>query len=515
MSSSVENNKRIAKNTAMLYIRMLLIMAVTLYTSRVVLEVLGVEDFGIYNVVGTVVVAFSFISGPLGTATQRFLNYELGKNDIFRLNKVFSLSIIIYALLAVILFFVVEVIGLWFIASEMQYPIERLAAVRLVFHFSVFTFIVNLFRTCFESLIIAHEKMSFFAYLSIVDVILILLNAMSLVYFTVDKLELFAINQFVISLLILYCAIFYVKNKMIHVHILRIWDSRLFKELLGFSGWSLFGSVASMSANQGLNILLNTFYGVTINAAMGIANQVSSAVNQFVLNFQTAFRPQIVKSYASGDIDYLRNLIFRTGKFSFFLLFAIVCPLIFNMDFVLHLWLGDSVPQYASEFCSLMLIYSLLETLSAPLWMTVQATGKIRMYQIVISSFIFLNIVLSYLFLKAGFSPSIVLEIKCVLDISYLIVRILFVKRMIGISYREYFREVILPVVIVSSLSALCFLILCDLNFDPNWKYVFVSVICFEILFFLFVFIGGMKRVEREMVSTYIFSRLNRIKKRD
>lgn len=454
MEPASEKNKRIAKNTMMLYIRMLLVMAVTLYTSRVMLNVLGVDDYGIYNIVASVVIAFSFISGPLGTATQRFLSFELGRNNIERQNMVFSMSLIIYTILAFVLFIIVESAGIWFIYNKMQLPPERLTAAVWAFHFSVFSFIIGLFKTCYDALIISHEKMAFYAYLGIAEVMLKLINAASLLYVgSVDKLILFSANQAIISLLILGCIVLFSSRGIHHIRPRFIWDKQLFRELFGFSGWSLFGSVASMSANQGLNILLNTFFGVVVNAAMGIANQVGAAVNQFVLNFQTAFRPQIVKSYAANDTEYLHGLIFKTCKFSYFLLFAIACPVVFNIDFLLNVWLGDSVPAYTAQFCALTLLYTLTETLSAPLWMTVQATGKIRTYQLVISSLIFLNIILSYCFLSLGFSPVVVLEIKCCLDLTYLVARLLFMRRMVHLSLRQFGREVLFPVMVVSALS--------------------------------------------------------------
>ena len=436
----MSNNKRIAKNTMFLYIRMGISMLVGLYTSRIVLQALGVEDYGIYNVVGSFIVAFTFISGPLGTATQRFLNFELGKGESGRLNKVFNLSLYTYVVLAVILFFVIEVAGIWFLKNKMQLPAERMNAAAFAFHMSVLTLLLNLIKTPFESLIIAYEKMSFYAYISIADVFLKLLNAFMLLYVAVDKLKLFSINILVITLIVGCVTAFYcVRNfKKVRIENPREnWDFPLFKELMSFSGWSLFGSVASMTANQGLNILLNLFFGVVVNAAMGIANQVNAAVVQFVSNFQVAFRPQLVKYYAQGNIDALKSLIINTSKYSYLLLFAVVCPVCFNIDLLLKLWLKNP-PEYAAEFCIMMLIYALLETLSAPMWMTVQATGKIKRYQIVISCVMSLNIVFSYFFLRAGFAPVAVLAIKCCMDVFYLLVRLIFMKIKIDFSISAF-----------------------------------------------------------------------------
>lgn len=456
MSSVISNNKRIAKNTMFLYIRMGISMLVGLYTSRVVLQALGVEDYGIYNVVGSFIVAFTFISGPLGTATQRFLNFELGKGESGRLNKVFNLSLFTYVVLAATLFLVIEVAGVWFLNNKMQLPADRMNSAVFAFHISILTLLLNLIRTPFESLIIAYEKMSFYAYISIADVFLKLLNAFMLLYVAVDKLKLYSVNILAITLTVGCVTAFYCLHNFKKIRIenpRKNWDFPLFKELMSFSGWSLFGSVASMTANQGLNILLNLFFGVVVNAAMGIANQVNAAVVQFVSNFQVAFRPQIVKYYAQNNLEELRKLILNTSKYSYLLLFAIACPVCFNMDFLLRVWLKNP-PEYASEFAIMMLFYALLETLSAPMWMTVQATGKIKKYQLVISSVISLNIVLSYVFLKMGFGPVTVLAVKCCLDIVYLIVRLIFMKAKIDFSLREFLRGTMLPIFFV---SVLCF----------------------------------------------------------
>lgn len=502
------DNKRIAKNTLMLYIRMLLVMAVSLYTSRVMLNALGIADYGIYNIVGSVVVAFSFISGPLGTATQRFLSYELGRKNFSKLNTLFSLSLFIYILLAIVLFFVIEIAGQWFIHYKMQLPAERLSAAIWAFHFSVLSFIISLFKICFDALIISHEKMAFYAYLGIAEVILKLVNALSIVYCTSDKLILFALNLTLISAIILFFMIIYCKKKMLHIRIRFVWDKAIFKELFGFSGWSLFGSIASMSANQGLNILLNTFYGVVVNAAMGIANQVGVAVNQFVINFQTAFRPQIVKSYASGQLESLKILIMNTSKYSFLLLFGLVCPIVFNIHFILEVWLKN-VPLYAAEFCILMLIYALLETLSAPMWMTIQATGHIRLYQLVISSVIFLNILLSYVFLRMGFSPVIVLKIKCCLDVAYLLVRLFFIHKLIQFSIYQYMKAVGLRLTAIVLLS---FMVTYTLSLLPvdRWERLIFTCIGFICVYVPTTFYIGLNINERNLLVRVLKKQLCR-----
>lgn len=503
-----ENNKRIARNTLYMYIRMGITMFVQLYTSRIVLNSLGVDDYGIYNIVGSFIVAFSFVSGPLGTATQRFYNFELGRNNKENVNSIFNHSLIIYSILSASLLLVIEIVGLWFIHNKMQLPIERLNAALWAFHLSVLVFVLALIKVPYESLILAHERMSFYAYISIVEVLLKLLNAFSLMYISIDKLKLYSVNQLVITCIVLGCVIAYCNRKFVYVHFQRMWDTHVFKSLMSFSGWSLFGSVASMTANQGLNILLNLFYGVAVNAAMGIATQISSSVNQFVTNFQVAFRPQIVKSYASGNIMELRRLLSDTSKYSYLLLFMLVCPLCFNMDFILKLWLNN-VPEYTSIFCIFILIYALLETLSAPMWMTVQATGTIRTYQLVISSVIGLNILISYMFLKLGFSPEIVLQVKCCLDVVYLGIRLWFMHSMVNYSVKTFVKEVGIPVCMVSILSV-AFMYLLFSVIDNEWYRLLVGCFLFLLVYISICYGIALTSREKQMIWRMIKLKLNK-----
>lgn len=480
-------------------------MLVSLYTSRIVLEALGVENYGIYNVVASFIVAFTFISGPLGSATQRFLNFELGKGENGRLNKVFNLSLYTYIALSVVLLAVVEIAGIWYLKNKMQLPIDRIDAANFAFQMSVLTLFFNLVKTPFESLIIAYEKMSFYAYVSIADVILKLLNAFLLLVVSFDKLKIFSLNILIITVVIVGITAFYCKRQFKDVQIQfskKNWDVPLVKELMGFSGWSLFGSVASMTANQGLNLLLNLFFGVVVNAAMGIATQVNTAVVQFVSNFQVAFRPQLVKYYAQGNIKELKALIINTSKYSYLLLFAIVCPICFNIEFLLKIWLKNP-PDYAAEFCVMMLIYALLETLSAPMWMTVQATGKIKRYQIVISSVIFLNIIISYLFLKQGYGPVTVLTIKCCLDIVYLIVRLIFMKVKIKFSIREFVKKTILPILLVTVASVLSIYYAANIS-ENEYVRLGMTTGVFVIVYVSLAFVFALDRLQKVKMIKFL-----------
>jgi O-antigen/teichoic acid export membrane protein len=347
--------------------------------------------------------------------------------------------------------------------------------------------------------------MSFYAYISIAEVLLKLLNAFSLLHISLDKLKIFSLNIFIISVIVLIATYVYTKRKFNTTKIQQPrdnWDKFLFKEMMSFSGWSLFGSVASMTANQGLNILLNLFFGVVVNAAMGIASQVNTAVVQFVNNFQVAFRPQLVKYYAQGNIEALRSLIINTSKYSYLLLFAIVCPICFNIDLLLKIWLKKP-PEHAAEFCIMMLIYALLETLSAPMWMAVQATGKIKRYQIAISSVIFLNIIISYLFLKTGFGPVTVLIIKCCLDVIYLIVRLIFMKVKIQFSIKDFTRKTLWPVFLVTTLSASTVYAVSSIS-ENEYVRLFSTMSLFIGSYVFFLYFAGLNARERKNIMVYI-----------
>ena len=305
--TQLSNNKRIAKNTFYLYIRMIVIMLVQLYTSRVILQTLGVEDYGIYNIVAATVVSLSFITGPLSAATQRFLNFELGKKNNQRIKDIFSTSLLVYVLLSIIIIAIAETLGLWFLNSKMEIPTNRLHAANWVFQCSILTFVINILNIPFNSAIIAYEKMSFFAYVSIFEAIARLGSVFVLLFYRGDKLILYSILIVCVTLSVTTIYKIYCNKHLQDIKINFIKDKCLLKQLLSFSGWSLFGSIASMSADQGLNLLLNLFWGVTVNAAMGISAQVSAAINQFVTNFQTAFRPQLIKSYAEKNMAYLQH----------------------------------------------------------------------------------------------------------------------------------------------------------------------------------------------------------------
>jgi O-antigen/teichoic acid export membrane protein len=452
--SNTLNNKRIAKNTLLLFFRMFLTLGVSLYTSRVVLKSLGVVDYGIYSVVGGVVIMFSFLNTSMASATQRFLTFELGKNDFEQLKKVFSMSLNIHVIIAITILILAETIGLWFLNSKLNIPLERMNAANWVYQFSILSFVVTVFSVPYNAVIIAHERMNVFAYVSVIEVTLKLLIVFSLVWFGYDKLKMYAILIFIVSIVIFSIYRIYCKRNYLETKYRFIWDRTLYNILLNYAGWNLFGNIAGIAMGQGVNILLNIFFGPVINAARGIAFQVNGAINGFVSNFQIALNPQIVKSYATNDKKYMHQLIFQGSKYSFFLLLILAMPILLETELILGWWL-NTVPEYTVLFCRLVIINTLIDAISGPLMTAAQATGKIKKYQAVVGGLLLLILPLSYMFLKMGFDPQITLYVSITISTIALYARLWMLRFLINISIKKFFKEVIIIIIIVAFFSVI------------------------------------------------------------
>ena len=431
----------------MLYVRMILIMLVSLYTSRVILKALGVEDFGLYNVVGGVVVLFTFINNAMVTSTQRFLNFEIGRNDIEEAQKVFSASLNIHFLIAGIFLLLAETVGLWFLNQYIQIPDGRETAANWVYQFSVIVSILNIVRSPYNAAIIAHEHMSFYAYVSIIEVIL-KLAIVYMVYLFADRLIAYAFLMMLVTLIVLGAYYVFCRKKYQICKYRFEYDKKRYLSLASFSGWSLFGSLANMGASQGINIILNMFFGVAVNAAMGIANQVNAAVYQFVSSFQTAFNPQIIKSYAAGYRTYFISLIMNTSRYSFLLLFLLALPIYICCPEILSIWLG-TVPEYAVEFCRLMLLFLLIDAVQGPLWVSAQATGKIKNYQILMSVLILLNLPITYVLLVFFKNPEIALIVRVAVNFITAVARVIYLNHLYDFPIWIYMKEVIFRCLLV------------------------------------------------------------------
>lgn len=506
-----DNNKRIAKNTLFLYLRMFVMMLTALFTSRIVLDVLGASDYGLNNIIGGVVVLFSFLNSALLSATQRFLNFHLGRQDYKQTNVVFCMSMNTYILLSIVVVVLGETIGLWFVNTQLNIPSERMYAAQWVYQFTLIQFVINLLRVPYNASIIAYERMNFYAYISLVEVIAKLLVVYLLYITTFDKLIFYSFLYTIVPLIVAFIYRTYCNRNFDTTKYKRIWDKVAFKEMFSFSGWSLFGSLANLAAQQGLNILINIFYGVTVNAAAGIANQVSTNVYGFISNFQTAFQPQIVKTYAAKEIERFQKLIFQTSKFSYFMVLVLVLPILFTIDGILEIWLKE-VPEYTAIFCRLILVFLSIEAITAPLWMSVQATGKIRSYQILMACLIFMNFPMAYLVLKLGFPVYTVWIVRIIINLITMVARCIYMKQRLQFPISQYIRNVIIPILIVTIASLPVPLILYN-QIDNFWLNMFVVGFATFFVAILAVYFIGMNTHEKELVRNMLLKKIPVLKK--
>ena len=444
MSQISNNNARIAKNTIFLYFRMILLMAVSLYTSRVVLSTLGIDDYGIYNVVGGFIGMFAFLNGAMAGCTQRFITIAIGKGDEQNLKKVFSTCVITHGMIALIVFILAETIGLWFVLEKLVIPETRMTAAMVVYQCSIVSTMVMIMSFPYNADIIAHEKMSAFAYISIFEAFANL-GVVYLLYIGLfDKLAFYAVLLLIVKVSFIVVYRIYCKRHFVESVFRWLFDKRLLKEMLSFTGWNLWGGIAGTLMGQGINVLLNIFFGPTVNAARGIAVQVQSAVQMFATNFQTALNPQMMKSYATGELQAMYMLLFRSAKFTFMLLLCLMLPLILEIDTVLGLWLKE-VPKYTNIFVCLMLCISMVDAVSNPFMTASAATGKVKVYQSVVGGILLMIVPLAYIPLKLGAEPYSVFIVHLTIAIIAFITRIFIIRKLIDLSIKEYLMNAILP----------------------------------------------------------------------
>lgn len=508
VQNTQQNNKRIAKNTMFLYIRMFIMLIVGLFTSRVILDALGETDYGIYNIIGGVVVLFSFLNQALTSATQRFLNFNLGKGNMEQVERIFCMSMNSYIILSAVFVVAAETIGLWFVNTQLNIPSERMSAANWVYQFTILTFIINLIRIPYNASIIAYEHMNFFAYVSFIEVIFKLIVIYVLFIKGIDRLIVFALLYTLIPFCINWVYKIYCDKKFTTTHYHLMWDKNTFFSLFNFSGWSLFGSLANVSVNQGLNIIVNVFFGVTVNAALGIANQVSSQINQFVSNFQTAFNPQLVKLYAQNELKRFYRLICVSSRFSYYLLLTISLPVFFTIETILKIWLKN-VPHYTADFCRLILIFSLINALAAPLWLSVQATGKIKTYQILMSVILIINLPLSWICLKMGFAPMSVWIVRVLVEIIVNVARLSYMRSKMKFPVRKFIKDTILPVIKVTVL-ALPVPLLAKIYMEGYWMKFFTEILSCLVISIILIYYLGITKSERNLVVTFIKQKINK-----
>lgn len=510
-TQTLDNNKRIAKNTLLLYFRMLFMMVVSLYTSRVILNALGVEDFGIYNVVGGVVAMFSVISGSLSAAISRFITYELGKGDQSKLNKIFSASVTIQLLLSLIIVVLIESVGVWLLNAKMTIPETRMTAANWVLQFSIITFVINLISVPYNAAIIAHEKMSAFAYISILEVVGKLVIAFLILVSPIDKLIFYAILMCAVAVVVRFTYGHYCKKHFTectyHFH----WDKDILKQMFGFAGWNFVGAASAILRDQGGNIVINLFNGPAVNAARGIAIQVNNAVTGFVTNFMTALNPQITKSYASGDREYMMTLIYQGARLSFYMLLLLSLPILVNTHYILVLWL-KLVPEHAVLFVQLMLVFAMCESISNPLITAMLATGKIRNYQLIVGGLQMMNLPLSYICLRIGCMPESVLIVAICISQCCLAARLYLLRGLIGLSSIKYMKNVYLNILMVTILSVIAPCLLA-MNIPESFLSFILTSLVAVMATIIMEFYIGCNQKERAFVRNKLQKLTQKIKK--
>lgn len=504
-----QNNKRIAKNTLLLYFRMFFIMAVSLYTSRVVLSTLGVDDFGIYNVVGGIVAMMGLLNNAMAVSTQRYLTFELGKGDMVRLQQVFSSCFLIYLLLSGVFLILAETVGLWFLNNKLVIPSERLVAANWVYQFSVISCVNALLANPYNAVLIAREKMNIYAYISIIEVVLKLLIVYLLIIIPFDRLIMYGVLLLIMSLVVtmiyrIYCIRNYQESRFKFY-----WEKPLFVHLLSYSGWNLFGSLSSLVKGQGLNILLNMFFSPAVNASRGIAYQINNAITQFFTNFYTAVRPQITKYYAQGDLYNMFKLVFRSSKFSFYLIFLLSLPIIIEAPYIIQLWLGQ-LPEYVVSFTRLIVVISAIDSMANPLMTACHATGKIKLYQSVVGSMIICNVPISYCLLRyVDCGPNEVFVVSMILSTLALFLRIWIVKYLIpSFPAWEYVYKVIGTSLIISVISALLPIII-HVSMPSSFMTSAIVVASSIISSVGFIYLLGMSNGEKKAIIGMIKKRIH------
>lgn len=508
MENHTGKTKRIAKNTLLLYVRLIITMFISFFTARYTLQLLGAEDYGINNVTGGLIGFIGIIINIMETATQRFLAFDLGSNNIKQYHKTFSMLLNIYAIFCLVATIILEITGPYFISNCLNIPSHRLYAAQCIFQFSILMFIVGTMSIPFTASIIAYEKINIYAYFTIIDVTGQLLTVLVLFYTPYDKLISFGILTTIMCILRIGIIIFYCITKLNGCKYYFFWDKNLFKKILGYAGWNMFATGTYFLNNQGLSILLNIYFGPIINSSKAIADRVNTTVTSFSNNFYIAVAPQIIKSYAANDITYMRELVLKSSRLAFFLLSAISIPIIFNAENILYFWLGkDQVTHNMIIFCQLTLIYSLVSVLENPITQSIRATGNIKKYQIIIGLQVLSFIPICWVVFKIGYPSFYSMIVLCALYFIVHFSRIKIVCPIIQITIKEYIKVVLVPIIYTILCSiALIFSFISLIKIPPHLFYlkliicIFINSIC--------IFAIGLNKNEKKFVT----SKLKKIK---
>lgn len=500
------DNQKLAKNTVFLYIRMIVVMFVTFFTTRILLSTLGVEDFGIYNVVCGFVTMFSFLNTSMANGVQRFYSFAIGKNDTKSISKIFTLAVIIQLIIAVIIIVIVETVGIWYLYNKMNISANRVFAAFWVLQNALLSLFFVILTVPYNGAVMAYEKMNFYAIVSIIDAILKMVVVFILPYCSIDKLIFYGLMISVISILDFLFNFIYCKRNFLEIKFVRDVDRDLLPSMISFSGWNVFGSLAHMGKIQGVNLVLNAFWGTVINTAFGISAQISNAVSSLTAGFVTALRPQMIKSFAAGDIGYTMRLLYSASKLTFFLILIIAVPIFEEISSILDFWLGvGKYPNMTIVFCKLTILTVLFDSLATPLSIIVHASGKMRTFQIVCSFVVISVVPLSYVVAKIWNDTAIVISVGLFTTILAQIVRLFLVKKIVEFSIKSYSVKVFVPTIIVFLISCIVALLVNRLSLDNlDFWGVLMKIGLNIIVCFVVIYMIGLSKTEKNLIKSFI-----------
>lgn len=505
-----QNNKRIAKNTLFLYVRMAIVMAINLYVTRVVLDVLGVSDYGVYNVVCGFVSMFGFLNTSMANGIQRFYNYELGKNGEDAVIKVYNTALIIQFVLAVGIVILTETIGLWYVNTKMVISPERIVAANWIFQFSVLSLVFVIMQIPYSAAILAYERMDYYAVVSIIDAVMKLAIVIILPHLSGDSLIFYGLLMMAISIIDFILYFVYCRKKIHHLKFKKVFDSSLFKSMMSFSGWNLFGSFAYVVKGQGVNVLINTFFGTVVNAANGIATQISSAIQTFAANIVLAFKPQLTQSYAMGDYSRAKNLMFSMSKIAYTLMCVIAIPIMVEMDYVLTLWLSSDIPTYTHSFANLTIIATMIGILNTPITQMIHASGQMKKYQIATSIVICSILPISWLFLKLGYEATSVFVITIIIMVINQVVCLQVLHSIFKFSLTKYVKEVVIPCIIITIIPLFAVSSISNaIGASSIWNFIVVTIV--NLLAVGISFYLTLNSAEKQIIQSYIVKIKNKI----
>lgn len=507
--SNTTANKRIARNSIFLSIRMVIVLGITLYTTRAILQLLGVEDYGVYNVVCGFVSMFTFLNTSLSNGIQRFFNYELGKNGIDGAKRVYNTSLLIQILLAVIIIIITEALGLWYLYNKMVIPESRMVAAQWIFQFSVLSFMFIIIQAPYSAAVMAHEKMDFFAAVSILDALLKLLIVFIIPFFSGDNLTIYGLLIALISIFDFICYLVYSKKHFDEIKLESKFDKELFKSMMRFSGWNTFGSFSGIMKEQGINLVINLFFGPIVNAARGVSTQVNSGLQGFVSTITTPVRPQVIQSYARGDVDRTMHLTYSISKLSCMFLYMMALPIICEIDYILKLWLGGNVPENTNKFVIIVILISFLNNLNSAVSGVVHASGKMKAYQLSTSLLALLCIPLSYFALKMGGSADLALWMVFITMAITQTVALMVLKTIVQYRLKDYFIKVISPIVSVA-LTTFWIPSLITSTFQEGLLRLCIVFITSVLLVSISVLFMGLNRGERTLIFQMISNKINK-----